>query len=291
MTLQQMMMVMGDGGGPTACTDPSGWTLIEKWDSRLGDLDDLATAMGTAWQDGFAWSYDGTKLTIANAVSDFVHTIICSTPFDPSTASTTVAAEFAITNPSSIQFNDDGSLIYLLRNPHDFIYNIAADDFVVDGNTLISFINKAQAGFTGASEGGQSLSVDDVNILWEGTTGLDEELKEITMDPVGDLGAFTVDATEGINPPVVTVTHSIGMSVQSLDRGNFYKTNASISLATMSTPGDLSTLSYGSFIDLNTIHSLNFLVVRVWINPNDTSEVWVGGLTSGMQLARFATNV
>jgi len=282
-------------GIPTVFNDPSNWTLIQLWDTRLGDMANMITGMGgDAFNNGFAWSYDGSRLTICNpGSSGHIYTFTCSTPFDPDTAGITPTADRAAglaLVPSSLQFNDSGSRAYAMRFGHDFIHAFACSGFVVGLATETSTLSKGDVGFTGAQEGGFIIHVDDSTVLWNGQDTL-AVIKKISLAPAGDLSAFTVDGTEIIDPPISVNTHNIGQSVLSLDGASFYQCNTLISLVTMATPGDINTLSFGPFIDIDDVLGLGFLITRVWVNPNDTSEIWVGSSTSGVQLARLATNV
>ncbi len=277
----------------TVFNDPSNWTLIQKWNTNSGDMTNIAGAMLAPANHGFGWSYDGLKFSICNVLTNQMFTFSCSTAFDPDTADATPDATRSEVNPGAMQFNDDGSRVYVVTIAGNEIEAITCLDFVIGLAADESTLSKTDVGFAG-DDGGFVISVDDVNVYWEGEISNQTNLKKITLDPAGDLDSFTVNATEDVEPPLTSTSYIIeGLSVLSLDSGNFYRASVgSVRLVTMSTPGDISTISYGATVDISSNLSLGFTVTRVWINPNNTAEVWVGGSDSnGIQLAQIRTNV
>ena len=269
--------------------DPADWTLIEKW--TAADLSDMVSGMeDLAFMNGFAWSYDGLNFTLANGGSQDLYTFPCSVAFDPSTSGTTPTVVRISSGPSSVMWNDDGTMMYYMRQGHNFFVNFPCPTpWVISNEAENSQVTKANVGFTGSAESNFAMNVDESEFIYEGQTDFDEQVKLVTFTGQ-DLTTYNVQATKGINPPIVAVSHNTGLSNLSLDGGSYYQVDTGgIYKATMSDPGDLSTLTHGSLIDLNTDLSLGFVITRVWINPNSTGEVWVGALN--LSMARLATNI
>jgi len=272
-------------------SDPSNWTLVNEWDTREGDLSTIDAAFTLNSNDGFAWSPDGTKLTICNAADDIIRTFSCSTPFDPETAST--LSSRSETNPQGIQFVLDGNAHLQRIVVGDEFTRSPSSSYQVGGGAEHSDITKADVGFTGNQDGFIVPHPDLDYLLWFGETGTETEIKYITLIS-GSLNSYTVQATQGIDPPL----SAVGLMVSALNKNqeSFYMVGNSpgVRLVTMPSAHDIANISFGTVEDLATQFSpaSNWAVNNIWTDPEDTRYVWIGGDTyPGIQLAKFETNV
>lgn len=280
------------GGFPTLFNTPDDWTVLEEWDTRNGvGMNEMASIEaafnGTPGGSSVVWNPDGTRITLASSGDDTIRSFICSTPWDPDTASLT--ATRARTNPSHLFMNRQGSQLLSLVVVGDLIENFPCSNFIIGAGAVTSDIGKNELGYIGSGDGSYYPEHDFNSFLWDGRLQFgDERCRRVTLTPNGNLDSFVLGTA---TDPTYTVNAAIGASKISLDGTKYYRgVGASgVELITMSTPFDPATIS---FVEYDIVPSkVSFFIESIFVNPDNTSEVWATGSNSGMQLARIKTNV
>jgi hypothetical protein len=281
--------VTGDlGGGWTIDDEIGGLANTGEWDTANGDLGFLFATNGNNRIDGFAWSPDGSVLTISNGLTDVIQSFECSTPFQPNTAS--LATSRAVTNGNTIQFNDEGSLLFTTTVVGDQISSYPCTNYKINTTGTIKHLTKSDVGFTGSPDGSWSASFDLDTVFWSGDDGSDAIKKIATPD--GDLDNFTVNQT--YNNTSINPSASRGESHTTLDGKLFIKCNGSSGLRfrRMTTANDLSTVI--DWLTNQAVNSLSVIDMRpshIWFNPKDTRYIWVSDdPSSRAQFCRYKTN-
>jgi len=278
-----MEPVAGDAG--------PGWSLIQEWDAGLGEITAIDAAFSSAGGfSGIVWNPSGTLLTLASTGNDTVRTFTCSTPWDPDTA--TLTATRAVSNPRIMGDGQTGSQLFINTVVGDVIENYPFTGYTIGAGAITSDITKANAGFSGSSDGSAVIGPDGDYMYWAGpaNAGADEVLKYITT-PGGDLDSFTVVATEtdaAINNGLTVLYSPLTADGKLWIEGvagspilRFFELTSAL---------DITTLTVGANQSLAALTSQN--PVAIWFNPADTREVWTQGSNGAdIQLARFATNV
>jgi hypothetical protein len=242
----------------------------------------ITAAMTTKGQAGFAWSPDGTKLTISSEADQAVRTFTCSTAFDPDTA--TLTATKTVTNPQGMQFVEDGAFFIVTAVNGDVHQKYPATDYVVNAaGALASDVDKSEAGLDGTGDGCQGFHTDGTWSYWIGeqTTTQDEYFVYETYTG-GDLDLDAVGDSLDITLTGLTPSPNQILSHPSTDGLKWYfVSGGSAVLLQVTTLGDLSTFSNGSSTNLGAL-------VGAW----SPTMVWIdlGGDTGGeIQLAKFIT--
>lgn len=269
-------------GDPTDYPDPSGWTLIQQWRVADGDMAAIDAAFNARsdGRSGIVWSPDGTRLTLGSFGDDSVRTFSCSTPFDPDTAS--LLASRNVTNPGHLFTNDLGTIMWYERS-NDTTVAIPISNHTISANAESSSMTKAQAGFSGSSDV-TIYPLNDFSAMY--IDGPPTDVRRIDFSPNGDLDSRILGASVNTT---WTQNGSIKATKLSQDGTRIYRAAGSqgIEVLEMSTPFDVTTMtSLGTF----AIPALTN-IEAVFINPADTSEVWVSGNIGRLELARLATNV
>lgn len=274
---------------PSDYNDPLDWTLIQAWDTGAGDMTAIDTAFGgfPRGSTGVIWSLDGSIITLGSTSNDTVRSFSCSTPWDPDTA--TLIATRGVTNPTHMFANKAGTIIWYIRATDTYV-EIPVSNFTITGSAEGSTMNKADAGFSGSSDV-SIYPVDDFSSMI--IDGPPTDFKRIDFSPAGDLDSRALGTEYDIGGQSVPWTQNggIGGSKISKDGTRIYRGAGSqgVEILEMTTPFDESTLkSLGTF---DNEVEVTFRPDSVWVNPEDTTEVWIQGDNTGMQLARMATNV
>ena len=275
---------------PSEYNSPADWTLIENWDTNNSLDDNEMAAINSAFNSsprgsGGAFSPDGTKLTLCSTSDDTIKTFTLSTPWDPDTASETSTRNTV--NPTHLYINAEGTQLWVLASP-DTIYNHACTDFVFDGAAATSAAAKGEFGYNGSGDGGYYPAGDFSSMIWDGNqVGLGDRTRRGIFTPSGNLDSFSLS-------PLVPMDYirsaSTGGSKISNDGTTYYRGRGSsgIERVVMSTPYDPGTMTTTIF-DMDA--EIGFRPSYIVINPDDTSQVWIVGDNTGLQLARMATNV
>lgn len=290
---------------PTTYCGVSNWTLVQEWNSQDGDLTNITNYYDTqGWGhdlNGFAWSPDGTKLTLAGA-DDFIVTFSCSTPFDPETASQLAQrdSQAPYTNPTTLQYVSGGQALLFIHTVGDEISKIAATDYRVGTGSELSDLHKTDVSFTASGDDGSYTADDALSYMYyHGRVGAsDHRLKYITFtsanlnnySEVATSANFFGDSTTQLSSPAPSQT----FSRPNIAGDKFYMVSSGFAqLITLDNGlGDLSSVSWDTKRDLTTEFSRTWTPNGCWINENDTTHIWVhGDNPSGyIQLAKFATN-
>lgn len=274
--------------------DPSNWTLLDEWDSRQGDLTYITGQQNFPRMYGFSWSYDGTRLHTCNTSDDRIYEFTCTTPFDPNTANAVTSV--AVTNPTNLRWSDNGLSVYYIEIVGDEIQErskVSGTPFSLTGMSLGSNITKSDVGFTGSADGCFIWdALDPTNFFWEGAISTARRLKRFTLSPAGDLDGFTEQQNVAA-PGNLTVSVSQTSTVLSADKTKYYRiqSQSGVRLMTLSSPLDISSITVGALTDIDQQFANSWTIRDIWINPNDTSVVWVAGESGsgGVQFAKFST--
>jgi len=269
---------------PTAYNDPLDWTLIQSWETGSGDMVAIDAAFNglSGFTGGVIWSLDGTVITLASTGEDRIRSFSCSTPWDPDTA--TLIATRTVTNAIHLFASADGTLIIYERST-DTMVGVAVTNFTINGSAETGAMNKAASGHSGSVDR-SFYPIDDLSYMYVDGPGLTRIRQVDFTGGAGDFDNPILGQESTIN---WTQNGSVGGSKISKDGTRIYRGagTAGVEILEMSTPFDLSTItSIGTF---DNDAEVGFSVDTVWVNPEDTTEVWVVG-TSGLQLARMATN-
>lgn len=277
---------------PTAYFDPSDWTLVEEWDTDTGDLTFIFNTLNSFVRNtGFAWSPNGTKLTIGNSSDDVVRTFQCTTPFDPNSANAVLETR-SVTNPTNLFFTNGGTRMLYVRTVGDVIAAVPASNYTVTTLAETSQIGKGEVGFNDSGDGAFVPSADASYVLWWGETNNVDELKYVTFSPPGDLDNFTVQET---------VTNDFGanlfsdrMTPLSADETRIFtpRFNQVVAMIEMPAPHDIANISIGADVDLGPQLADNWAFsAGMWIDPLDTRYVWVAHDSSArLAFAKFDTH-
>jgi hypothetical protein len=284
---QRGNIVIGVGLPPTSMPNVTGgaggdWTLIEQWETSAGDLASITAAFGgtTRGWGGLVWSPDGAILTLSNPNNDRVISFNCTTRFDPETA--VQITNFGITNPQGLTMNSAGTKFYCNIVVGDEWAEYPCSGFVVQGNTKLSNVTKADVGFSGSQDGAAVFGPGVDYMLWNGPGA---GLKNISL-PGGNLDAW-IDQNEFSTSIMSTL--AIGTSPLTADEKLFLQGQGSPGLlfTTMDAPRDINSLVQAA---AQPISPITFVRPKyTWFNPNDTSEVWCIGDQSGIKLCRLKT--
>lgn len=277
---------------PTEYNSPLDWTLIEAWDTRNATDDNEMASIDAAFSgqprgsSNIIWSPDGTILTMASTAEDRIRSFSVSLPFDPDTA--TLIATRSVTNPIHMFANKDGSLIWLDKAA-DTYTEYPASNFVIGGGAILSTMTKAEAGFTGSTDLNYYARDDFAYVICNGDTVSGFRVRRIDFSPSGDLDNPALGSLSTID---WTASGGIGSSKISKDETSIYRGRNALGVETlkMTVPGDTSTMSQFAIDDM-IAEVGGWFIDAVWINPEDTTEVWCVGDNGGVQLARMATNV
>lgn len=286
--------------GNTKYCETSNWTLVGEWDTRQSDLSSIVSKYSTeGWSIGdhfgFAWHPDGTRLSLANS-DDFIVTFDCSTAFDPDTASYNRDRQVEL-NPTCLHYVGGGVAALFLNTTGDEIDRVPSSDYAIGSGGSTSNLTKSDVGFAGSGDGSFTVDDDLTYMYWHGqTTTGDERLKYITFTS-SSLDNFSVSGTSDSfdgGPGLLSATNAFqNLSTPNLDGDRFYMVrdgNAELIILDNG-KGDLSAVTEGTITDLTTLLTYTWSPEGVWINPNDTTHVWVYGRGgAGLQLAKFATN-
>jgi len=273
--------------------NPDQWTVIEEWDTNNGvgmnEMASINTAFGGQPRgSSVVWNPDGTRLTLASSSDDTIRSFICSTPWDPDTASLT--ASRSRTNPSHLFMNASGSQLLSLVVVGDLIENFPCNNFIITASAITSDITKQELGYIGSGDGSYYPTRNFERFLWDGRLQFGEErCRDVNLTPSGNLDSFVLGTA---TDPTYNVNAAIGGSKISNDGLNYYRGRGSsgVEKVTMTSPYDPATIS---FVEYDIVPSIvSFFIESIFVNPDDTTEVWATGDNSGgLQLARIATNV
>ena len=102
------------------------WTLSTAWDVTTATYSQqFDTSSQAAADNNLTWNNDGTKLFIAESSNDRIHQYSLTTAFDISTMSYDslyIAVGSQNLFPSAIQFNDDGTKLFMVGTSNGSIY-------------------------------------------------------------------------------------------------------------------------------------------------------------------------
>lgn len=276
---------------PEIFGDPDDWTLIEGWDTNNGLDDNEMAAIDSAFGgnprgSSVIWSPDGTIITLCSDVQARIRSFTCSIPFDPDTAT-----ELAVRSVSNIEFmfaNRSGSIIWGMVLVNDEISAMPASNFVIGTGSELSDINKSEVGWTGGGDGIYYCKNNLDDFLWDGRNPTIGRVRRVTPSLAGNLDSFS---TGPIETAPYSVSTGIGPSKISNDGKCFYRGVGApgVEFVEMDNAMDMSSTTV-TVRDIST--TVGFFVKGIWINPDNTSEVWcVGSNSGGLQLARMATNL
>lgn len=285
-------MLEGVRGG--VFCDPSNWTLDSEWDTREGDMSNIDSHYGSGLDcQGFGWSPDGTYLTIACAVDASIKTFTCSTAFDPDTASSSPTGTISISNDGWFRWISGGTRWFHINVVGDVIqeYNSSGTAYVVASGSLQHDLNKNEVSIGGTSDQPFAPDPSGTFLYWLGQNSASPFQFRLVYVPLSpDLDN---PGTESIlnNPSVTsvedfTVTNNAGTHWLSVALSG-------ARLWQVDSEGDVSSLSIGSEVDIETQFTYTWSPSTIWIDPNDPSSVWVAGRQGGsgeMQMAKFSTN-
>ncbi len=289
----RLVDVTGDYVDTGLPSGAGGWSLIQEWQTILGELtsiDDTFQASGGRCRGGTVWwTADGGKLTLSSSSSDNTKVFICSTPFDPSTASEIFS--YGVVNPKWGSYNRGGSRWVENKIVGDEYVMYTANDYVITNGTPIvdNRITKADAGFNSSSDAPAIFAPDFSYMLWYGrhnTTG--DGLRNIST-PNADLGSF-----------IIVDQGNQALDINSSPFSNFDKTETifmrgegspGVSFNQLDNPRDVDNYTEGAPQSLSGRGS-DIRPQAIWFDPDDTRTVWiVDDPTSNFRMALYATNV
>jgi len=273
---------------PTQFNSPLDWTLIQAWDTNLGDMTFIDTTFGgLARGSGGFWNLDGTRLTLHSSSQDTTRTFAVPTPWDPDSVASQISA-FSVTNESHLYANEDGTIMWSLGTG-DEIKERALTDWAVTNSTELSDSNKADRGHSGSNDGGYYPNNEFTQLISDGGPSNRTQGSSIT-GAAGDLDTISND--EGVAFNLWTSNAgAIGGSKISKDGLKIYRGIGAggIQTITLSTPFNVVG---GTTVDDDIEAEITFRPKYVLVNPEDTTEVWcIGDNGGGLQMARMATNV
>lgn len=277
---------------PTVYNSPADWTLIQAWDTAVGDMVAIKSAFNDSprGSTNMVLSPDGIHLTLGSTNDDTIRTFSLSTPFDPDTA-TLISTRNAL-NPGHMFANKVGSILWVERAT-DTYEVFPMSNFILGQGSTEGTMNKAEAGFAGSGDLTYYARDDFAYLIADGpitdpSPGV--RVRRIDFVPPGDLDNPFLGPLSGID---WSQNGGVPGSKISKDETTIYRAlgSSGIEILKMSTPGDPSTMSFFSIDDIQV--EITFLPDSVFMNPENTTEVWIVGDngSSQIQLARMLTNV
>jgi len=274
-----------------------GWSLIQEWDTDdLIGAPSLLTSIDVAFQASggrcrsqtLAWSPDGSRLTLSSSTSDDTKCFLCSTAFDPSTASQIFS--YAVTNPAWGHYNRGGTRFVENTIVGDQYVMYTANNFVVTSGVPIvdNIITKNDVAFNSSSDAPAVFAPNFDYMLWYGRNNTFGDALRNISTPGADLGSFII-ADDGYQALDIN-----GNPFSGLDKSETIWMRGEgapgVSFNQLDGIRDVNNYTEGapqSVGGLSTIRPNS-----VWFNPLDSSEVWIADDTSSnFRMSRFATNV
>lgn len=277
---------------------PSNWTLVQEWRTNDADMSGIDTYFGAGMAGilTFAWSPDGTKLTIGNADNSFdeIGTFACSTPFDPDTAaSSPTGTPLSLLNPVWSFFVGDGTTLYTNGVVGDFIrrYDLGTAYEVTSGATLHSDITKTDVDLGGNLDAPFTPGRSGLPIYWQGaaTSPIEGAMSHL-------FGSLDLDAISHTlyRDPSFSPNDANDWSMLSTNNLSWYAAVgvAGVYLITIKSEGALETPGMVATGPTDISASLNgWDPDMIWIDPLDTTYVWVAASAgTEFQMAKWATN-
>lgn len=267
--------LLGSAGGPTDFPDPIGWTLIDFWDSRDGDL---ATGFREYFLDqgqsfsptGFAWSPDGTKITFTEAASqDKLFTFGVSTPFDPETINYSPTSQRSRLNPFRCQYSVNGGRLFSVS---DAIYEHPANNW-----TVSSVGNDIGNSFGVYNDGPFALSQTSDELIWVYQSGFGQPYRLRKVSFATGIDNATVTQTSDALPFSSNI--ATAFTVMSISGTKWYRHGSTTGtrLFTLDNPMDVSSFTIGDAVNVYEQLPQGHPVIygdSIWIDPNNSRYVW-----------------
>ena len=171
----------------------------------------------------------------------------------------------------------------------DSIQTYAATDYGSITGSALSDLTKSDAGFSGSSDGVFTTNEAGSYVLYYGPSQL---LKYITLSPDGNLDGFTVQATKTGIADGQSLFNDCCTLLNNDEKSYYMAAGAAgIQRVTMPTPTDIANIVNEAAVDIGAPFVNNWNITSTWIDPNDTTFMWVGGESgTTIKFAKFATN-
>ncbi len=249
------------------------YSLSTAWDVSTASYDSVSFSVLS--QDSLPYSIilndDGTKIYMLGYSTDTVYQYTMSTAYDLSTASY-ANKSFSLTlqdnAPSGIEFNSNGTKMYMVGRTTDTIYQYTIGSNV-DTNTLdLSTGNAFQITPTsdiqiGLSNPAASGTVSQATLLLDGVISVGYDLRTASYDSV----SFSVTTQEFLPTDIAFNNDGTKMYMVGIDSDNVHQ-------YTLSTGFDLSTASYDSVsFSVNTQDATPYGIA---FNNNGTKMYMIG---------------
>lgn len=269
--------LLGSAGGPTDFPDPSGWTLLDFWDSRDGDLAtgfrEYFIDLGQSFRPtALAWSPDGTKITFTETgTQDKIFTFGVSTPFDPETINYSPTSVRTRLNPQRLQYSVNGGRAFSIASP-DVVCEYPASNW---GITAIG--NDIGNSFSVFSDGPFALSSTSDELIWayQSAFGQPYRLRKVSFAT----GIDNATVTQTSDPTPFSINIGNAFTVMSLSGTKWYHhaSSSGTRLWTLDNPMDVSSFTVGDAVNVYTQLPQGHPVIygdSIWIDPNNSRYVW-----------------
>ncbi len=278
-------------GAPTDYGDPAAWTVLQEWDTDLGEMAVMDTAFGGfAFGGGMSWSPDGTVFTALCPAQRTIRSFSCSVPFDPDSTVVSLssyAGGFQFIGGVSMHMNQAGTQIMWHGGFNNFLYVRACSGYAVVGGGL-NQSDMARTDWPWSNEMGTQYPKKDLSYaISDGSNP--SGIRKATFTPAGNLDSFVIGTLK--NPAPSTVNKIIVGTKVSNDGASYYRVNGGVEWFDMSTPDDPTTVTLTSTTVVNpTI--ISYTPNGIFIDPDDTSIVWLWlGTGSRTRITKCATNI
>jgi hypothetical protein len=211
--------------------------------------------------DGFHMTSDGLRCCVANTAMDRLYSYRLGTPFDMNSVTLNSNSKGGLVNPQWPQYvgpglgttTDDYAKYQFFNNSDDIeIYQGNANGNIATGDVLLDFVSadpaedgvlsKSELGFTGTQDGRAWFNEDGSKLYAIGEIGTTETLRAFTMSSAYDVNTASLASTLDISGTITAVGGDMQVSP---DESKIYVfATATMYLGTMSTPGDVSTITW-----------------------------------------------
>jgi hypothetical protein len=272
---------------------PDTWTLEKTWtDGGANDLNPIISNHTTPRYTAFDMNSDGTHVFNGNSSDDFDRGYTLSTPWDFSSATYLSGTGRTNTDDGGLAKGAGDGLIWWNISATDTIRTHNTDSstpyFKKNADTLRGDAVDTEMGSGGSGDGCAAISDDGTALYWWIDNGVGVRLARAAMSTVWDPDTIGTPVEHDSSATFPTIAVLFNSLLVSPDEAHLlYLDNEIVYLGTMSTPGDITSLSW------NTTNTLALPVSstqygKMYVNPQFTKAFICSTTASDVQILEYS---